>query len=301
MLAASIKGLREQDVRFVGYDDRVLVVAAPPDAPAGAAGVEAGDVLLSVNGATLPERDRLKAVAEAFEDALAADGDADAPPVTLGLRRGEQRLEITVTPKPACRTDLALGSTPTINASASFRGITVHAGLARAVDDRLLQFVIAHELGHRLMRHPQKGTRASLLSGRAALGFVGGVAGGVADLGLALIGRRPEIPLGVRGAALAVYPFGEGFEREADYWAVYLIARAGGDLTGVEEVYKTFATLSPSSSWARIIHPPSPERAVAVRDAVAEARAKQKAGAPLLPEGYRQPADVDPALEGASN
>lgn len=289
-LADAIKGLREQDVRFAGYDDRVRVIAAPKNAPAGAAGVVAGDELLSVNGEPLPDRQRLKAIAKAFDVALETDDAADAPPVRLGLRRGDQLLDIEISPEPACRTDLALGSTPTINASAGFRTITVHAGLARAVDDRQLQFVIAHELGHRLMRHPQKGTRASLLSGRAALGFVGGVVGGVADVGLSLIGRRPEIPLGVRGAALAVYPFGEGFEREADYWAVYLIARAGGDLTEVEDVYATFATLSPTSSWARIIHPPTPERAVAVREAVAEVRAKAAAGAPLLPEGYARPA-----------
>ena len=64
-----------------------MVRAVTPDSPADAAGIRPGDVLISLAGRRLPDPD-------AFHSALRTVPAGDA--VTLVLRRGQERVEVTL-------------------------------------------------------------------------------------------------------------------------------------------------------------------------------------------------------------
>ncbi|MEL6363819.1 MAG: M48 family metalloprotease [Pseudomonadota bacterium] len=288
-LSNAISGLRRRDAEFAGYDDKPRVIAAPAGSPAAKAGLTPGDVVVSVGEDADPDEASLKEVGRGLDDAMKRHKDGQAETIAIAVERDGVRREFRIAPEKTCRYPIRLGSTPVINASTNGSSITIHAGIARALSDKELQFVIAHELGHSIMRHPGKATRASVFSGRLFVGIGAGLVGTVGDIGLSLIGRAPEVPLATRGAALAVSPFGTDFEREADYWGVYLVARAGGDVEGLESAFDVLATLRPTSTWAQVVHPPTPDRRVAVRLAAEEVREKRARGAELLPEGYEPP------------
>ena len=249
-----------------------------------------GDRVSAVNGEDADPKRPLRSVSKALSEAVAGE---EIEPIALTVMRGEETLEIAVTPEQACAPGFAIGSTPTINATAGFTQITVHAGLARLADDAELQFVIAHELGHVLEKHVRKGMRASLLSGRAVLGVAAGIGGSVVDIALGLIGQQPEIPLGTRGAALVATPFSVDFEREADYVGAYLVARTGAPSDDLDTIFSDFARVKPISTWARLTHPSGPERIAAMKATAAEIAAKRAAGEPLLPEGFSLPQPKD--------
>jgi len=284
--ARSVDGLRPQDAERVGFDDRLRILAVGDGTPAARAGLAPGDLVLGVGE---PETAAsLKTVARALSKALE---DEATQAVVLHVDSGDGARAVEIAPDEVCAFDLSLSSAGRINASATSSKITIYSGLARAADDEALQFVIAHELAHALLRHASKGTRASLLSGRAVLGLAAGIAGGGADVLLAIVGRSPEVPLSARGAALAALPFIRDFEREADYAGVYLLARAGLSYSQGAEIFETFSQVQPTSTWALVTHPTTPERVEAARAAIAEIDARIAAGEPLYPTGYAPPTE----------
>jgi predicted Zn-dependent protease len=162
-------------------------------------------------------------------------------------------------------------------------------GLMRAEPEpRRIQFVIAHELAHAMLRHPQKSIRNSLVSGGAILGTVAAMGGWAVDSVASVSGNKPPVSYQRRGAAMATYPYGRDFEREADYVGLYLMARAGIETDGTEELFTTFSRESPAGTWLSLSHPSTPERWLAARATQLEIKAKQSAGADLLPTGWQQ-------------
>lgn len=86
--------------------------------------------------------------------------------------------------------------------------------------------------------------------------------------------------------------YSQDFEREADCLAVYLLARAGADLSGLEAFWRRMAEGAGYQSLQADedgSHPSYPERAVRLRAAVFEVEGKMQRREPLMPNVRRWP------------
>ena len=88
---------------------------------------------------------------------------------------------------------------------------------------------------------------------------------------------RPLTQAGARAFSVA-------FEREADYVGAYYAARAGYDLTGSEEIWRTFSLEDPDSIRLTTDHPITPVRFVQMQKVIDEIGNKKRRNLPLDPE-----------------
>jgi predicted Zn-dependent protease len=89
--------------------------------------------------------------------------------------------------------------------------------------------------------------------------------------------------------------FSVAFEREADYVGAYYAARAGYDLTGSEEIWRTFSLENPDSIRVTTDHPITPVRFVQMKKVIDEIEIKKRHNLPLVPERRF----IRPDVEGA--
>lgn len=131
------------------------VLAVVPGSPAAVAGLAAGDAILAINGqrlAALPLRGtHPSAQRDAAEQELGAL-PVDAP-VVLTLRRGTEVSEVTIAPRPACRTRIEVVAGNAIKARSNSEIIQIGQNFAAGLDDDGLATVIAHELAHIVLDH----------------------------------------------------------------------------------------------------------------------------------------------------
>jgi predicted Zn-dependent protease len=145
-------------------------------------------------------------------------------------------------------------------------GITVTTGLMRLVStDDELAAVVAHEVAHHVAGHIAEGSRRmqvaatiGAVAGRAVQDVVG------LDLGLPRIAAEA-------GAGAANLVFSKAQEREADYLAAHIAARAGYDLERAGALWAKLTKLSGDevTSWLDT-HPAGPERLAIWRRTAAE-------------------------------
>jgi len=74
-------------------------------------------------------------------------------------------------------------------------------------------------------------------------------------------------------------------EQDADYFGLYLAARAGYDPKAGAEIWRRFSRTKPWDLTESETHPSAPQRAFAATRAIEEIAAKRAAGQPLRPEG----------------
>ncbi len=150
--------------------------------------------------------------------------------------------------------------------------IAVNRGLLTELGSEAeLAAVLGHEVVHAAARHSaQAASRSALVQGAVILGSV---AVGVATENdnyttVAMLG-------GTLGAQLVQQRHSRDAEREADYYGMIYMQRAGYDPSAAVELQETFVRLSgdrQSSSFEGLFasHPPSPERVENNRRTVAE-------------------------------
>jgi predicted Zn-dependent protease len=144
-----------------------------------------------------------------------------------------------------------------------------------AYDDLQLATVLAHEYAHALMTHPQKTTQNATIGGL---------------LGMAVDGLAQSQGIGTGGAFQslgqqgAVLRYSQGFEKEADYIGMYILAGAGYDYTQAAKFWRRMATLNPKGIYTGSTHPTTAERYLLLDKTAAEITQKKQSGAPLIPQ-----------------
>lgn len=165
----------------------------------------------------------------------------------IRIRRDGKILDVDIQPEQKCGYDVKLAVTSDINAYATGKTITVTSGMMNFVEtDEELALIIGHELAHNTMSHIRKSITNYILSGMAT---------------------RYTRP----------------FESEADYVGMYYMVRAGYNPDNVEDVWRRLALVNLKSVARAKTHPTYPNRYVSLAAARDEIKAKQAAGAPVIP------------------
>jgi len=150
-LSDTNRSLRAEAVRLFGRDRGIGIMALAAGGPAERAGLHGNDVILGLEGRTLPDgttradrEARLAAFAAAFEDGHAA----------IEVLRGGARLNVQLQGERGCMTIFQGVSRRSRNANADGVTVNINAGLidyAQGEDE--LASVMAHEFAHNVLRH----------------------------------------------------------------------------------------------------------------------------------------------------
>jgi len=251
--SAELRPVAEERFGLVG--DLPGVLAAPPGSPADQAGLRTGDLIVAVGGASLPEgslRDRPRYEGLAANIAT-LDAALSSGPATLSIRRGDQRLEVTVTPRRACGYEVQLNPSDDLNAHADGRRLFISTALAQfAASDDELAIILGHELAHNVLGHRRWSE-------------TGGAGRTVVDRECA-------------GAQC-----GGDRERQADRTGLYLMARAGYQPGVAAPFWRRFGESNWRVRYPQLAHASAGTRALRLEQVQAEIEALKAAGRPLEP------------------
>lgn len=134
--------------------------------------------------------------------------------------------------------------------------------------DKELSTVVAHELAHNIMGHHEKQMQNAII-------------GVVVDIVAAANG----VSTGGLFSGVGSMSFSQGFENEADYVALYVMANANQDITHVHEIWRKLTIQTKSGTTASFFssHPSNPERYLRMQKTIHEIQAKKKSGQKLVP------------------
>ena len=214
--------------RELGHTGDVQLGIVGRGTPAERAGLRELDIVTEIDGVAVgPE---LGSGADA--DNRLGLGAERGGPIRIKVRRGGQVIAAAITPVLACAFDADTTGDSRFNAYADGNKIVITRGLAAALTDDELAFVIGHELAHNALGHVA-GTRAARAAG-----------------GEALQAYRIE-------AELAADRLGVQFMRAGGYNPAAAIV-----------AIRKIAVDNPMSLVLRTTHPTTPERAVALEQAI---------------------------------
>jgi predicted Zn-dependent protease len=179
-------------------------------------------------------------------------------------------------PKIDCNYKVVLDSKERgLNAHADGKNVVIYPAMVDfARNENHLAFVIAHEFAHNLLGHVQA-TQQNVL--------IGALIGTVADVGAAAAGANTGGVFGKLGQQQGMLRYSQAFEHEADYVGLYILARAGYRIEEAPDFWRIMSQAEPDAVYISTSHPNNPARTLAMSKAVAEIRAKQRAGQPLIP------------------
>ena len=162
-----------------------------------------------------------------------------------------------------------------LNAYADGSNVVLNAAMVDfAKNDTHLAFVMAHEFGHNIMGH---------LQAQQDNGTLGTIVGSVGDLFAFSRGYDTHGAFGKFGENRARLSYSPEFEAEADYVGLYILARAGYPIEQAPDFWRLMSAKMPKSIYVTTTHPNNAARTIAMEKTIAEIRAKQKAGEPLIP------------------
>ena len=244
---------------------RISLVA--PNSPVDMAGLREGDILVRLDGKSLPEGEAATTELIELYEGIAKKKRT----FPIDVRRGEETLQLTITSKMGCDYPVMLANSDSINAFADGERVVIMRGMLRFTDsDTELSTVIAHELAHNAMHH------ISAKRGNAMLGLI-------VDI-LASVGG-----INTQGAfaRMAGNAYSQDFEAEADYVGLYIMGLSGVEIEGAAHFWRRMAAAHPQaiqSGGFMATHPSTPERFLSLENTVAEIKRKQAEGKPLRPE-----------------
>lgn len=250
-----------------GISDQVTLRYVHPQSPAASAGLKAGDVVLAINGQGLQG----KTTVDALKIIQKLDA-SETRPVVLRIEREGQTQEVTIPGVPACNYPMVLVNQNAVNAFANGGLVVIFTGMVRFAEaDKDLALVLGHEIAHNALGHIGKQRGNTLL-------------GTLLDIAV-MVGTGGIYTGGLFGN-LAGRAFSKAFEAEADYAGLYIVARAGYDITDAATFWRRMAAEAPGSIKQNFLatHPSAPERFVAIEQTVREIEEKRRRGEPLLPD-----------------
>lgn len=168
-----------------------------------------------------------------------------------------------------------------INAYASGDEIIIARGMMRFIEnDDELAGVMGHEYAHNVMGHID----ASLDNQ-----VTGNMIGLVLDSVTGNYAAFDSVNASREGAVIGALSYSESFEAEADYVGLYVLARAGYDITRMPNFWRRMSVENPDGVYNGGTHPTHPERFVALQKTVAEIEEKRRNKEPLIPNMKHQP------------
>lgn len=252
-------------IRLFGLGDGPAVEAVVPGGPADAAGLRAGDRIVTIDGAPAggdaPAAGGTNEADHAALDRLQAGLDRALArgPALIGVRRGDELLTARLAPRAGCASQVQLLPLATLDAGADGRLVSISTRLVEFTrDDDELALLIAHEMAHNALGHP------------AALAAIRARRGPLSPADAARIRRTEE---------------------EADRLGLYLMARAGFAIDRAADLWRRLGE-------GRIMlrsdptHPGWRDRVARARATAAEIAAQRARGLPIRPRPEAVPVSV---------
>lgn len=251
------RSYRDEAVRLFGFGDRPIVFVVVPDSPGAVAGLRAGDLVLAVDGTatSIVAQDGAVTIADSAAAADRLDDAMRDGTATLTIERSGHRLTRTIHGQSACRVRFEVRAGSDTNASADANRVQISSDLVdpdRAEQD--VAPVLAHELAHVILRHPQT----------LARNFRGLLPG-----------------FGKGGAAI------RASEIAADRLSLYLLDRAGYSADDAVAFWTTFLRANDQGLLSDRTHPGWKTRVAALQSELVRLKALKASGRPVEP-----PADL---------
>jgi beta-barrel assembly-enhancing protease len=238
-----------------GLTNAVTIALAVDDAPAARAGLRAGIVVTHVNDEPLGEG---KGATERFIQLSNAAAQKGA--VRLRLSTGQT---LSVFPQTVCEFPTLLVRSPEINAAADGRVLAITSGLFELTrSDDELALILGHELAHNVLGHLKGATAKEKPS---------------------ILDAFMRATIGVAVAKSVTPPYSIENEKQADYVGLYLMARAGYNITAAESFWRRLNETTRAKA-VNATHPSGEDRLRALQAAISEIKAKEKAKQPLVPD-----------------
>lgn len=297
--------------RALGFTDTATIVGITKGSRAEASGLAVGDRVLDLGGQSIrPGKNAVKDVLEQmtrlrYKDTPFAMSVHHAPltvtgsvaPVVSPLAgsldqssSAAQSATATIASAPVTRDGSATINLPSdtvcaynltvvkdneLNAFADGSTVYVTSGMMRFANDEELAVVVSHEIAHNAMHHMDAKKRNA---------GIGAFFGAILDVAAASQGVNTQGGFTNDFAALGSQVYSQDFEREADYVGMYILARAGLPFEQAPDFWRRMGEENPGSIKFASSHPTSAERFLRLDQTVAEIKAKEAAGLPLMPE-----------------
>ena len=261
---------------------RPTAISVVDGAPAAQAGIVAGDEIVAFDGEPTPVNGTPGWIA----DWLRHNGEK---PVRVDLRHEGADRTVTVTPVMGCAIPINYVTADEVNAFTDGSRIVINSAIVNLTrTDAELAVIIGHELAHANLGHNEK---------RMVNTVLGAVGGAAVDVGFLTGGMTTGGAFTRAFARAGAKAYSIAFEREADYVGAYYAARAGYELSGAEEIWRTLGRSHPGSIGFAGTHPTTPERFIQMQKVADEIADKQRRHLPLVPELKVMHADVPSPTE----
>jgi hypothetical protein len=260
------KEYKEAAIRH-GIDEHVTVRYVHPESPAELADLRVGDRILAINEQFLDDENAI--------DTMSMMHKLDYPEerlLELLIEREGQTKKLAIEGVPAGKYSVQMVNDDIVNAFANSKEVLITTGMMRFCEaDNELAFVVGHEIAHIALVHQIKDT-------------INRIPGMIVDIIIfALTGVDTE---GAFSDLSNIVFKTKAFELEADYAGLYILARAGYDITGAANFFRHMAIEHPRSIRSNFLatHPSTPERFVSIENTVREIDEKRQNGESLIPE-----------------
>ncbi|KAF1046561.1 MAG: Beta-barrel assembly-enhancing protease [Herbaspirillum frisingense] len=250
--------------RSLGYDERLQVTGVLPGSGAEQAGIQRGDVLMSVAGKPMPQGTDAERQAAVLLSPLVVK----KAPISLGVLRNGQTRVLNVPLTFACAFSIELGNADNVNTYADGRRVLITRGMLKfAQTDEELAYLIAKDMAHNILGHAIRQRMVST----------------IAEVIDNLLLPHPDPTTTAGTAGIRVYP--QDLDAAADTLSLYLLARAGYGIDNVPAFWKRLADQYPSSvpNGYTALHPSTTYRLSMIDKVTQIVKAKQEAGKPLVP------------------
>ena len=248
----------------LGLGDQLKIMGVLAGSGAAHAGVRHGDTLLAIEDKSMPHGENAERQAAAILGPLLVGRSS----VKLTLERDAKKTTLNVPLTSACAFVVELGNADNVNAYADGRRVLVTRGMLDfAHSDEELAYVLGKEMAHNALIHASKQ-------------HMNATVGGIIDN---LIRVHPDLSMMSGTSGVKATP--QELDAAADTLGLYMVARAGYGIDNATPFWQRLSSQYPTTvlNGYTAIHPATSYRLAAISKSVAEIKAKQADGKPLLP------------------